>query len=192
VLFNSHAVLRAEFPAGGGTATARSMAKLWAAMAHGGELDGVRILSEATVDAWSHVVSTQPDLMLTSLEVPRVLAGVTKAPSPRTLGYLGNTPIPGIGERFGPNPEAYGAEGLGGQYGFCDRQSNISVGFIRSELAVIDVLHVELTNVLYDCARALGHDVYTPPKKSLPSRLGDKALGAYMRKRVAVPAPLAS
>jgi CubicO group peptidase (beta-lactamase class C family) len=190
LLFNSHAVLRAEFPAGGGTSTARSMARLWAAMAQGGELDGVRILSEDTVDAWSHVVSTQPDQMLASLPVPRLLAGIAKAPSPRTLGYLGNMAVPGVGNRFGPSPEAFGAEGLGGQYGFCDRQSNISVGFIRSELAVIDILHTQMTNALYECARQAGHDVYTSPKRSLPSRVGSRVLGAYMRKRVAVPAPV--
>ncbi|HEX3898129.1 MAG TPA: serine hydrolase domain-containing protein [Mycobacteriales bacterium] len=190
LIFNSPAVLRAEFPAGGGTATARGMAKLWAAMAHGGELDGVRILKPDTVDAWGHVVSRQPDQMLVSLEVPRLLRGIAKAPLPRTLGYLGNTAIPGIGYRFGPNPEAFGAEGLGGQFGFCDRQSNIAVGFVRSELAVIDVLQAGMTNVLYDCARHAGLDVYTPPKKSLPGRAGDRALGGYMRRRVAVPAPV--
>jgi CubicO group peptidase (beta-lactamase class C family) len=192
LLFNSPAVLSSEFPAGGGLATARSMAKLWAAMANGGALDGVRILSEETVDAWGHVVSTEPDIMLGELEVPRLLAGIAKAPAPRTLGYLGNTPIPGLGGRFGPNPEAFGGEGLGGQYGFCDRQSNISVGFIRSELAVIDVLHIALTNAVYDSARALGHDVYTPPKQAFPKRLANRALGNYMRRRVAVPAPLPS
>jgi CubicO group peptidase (beta-lactamase class C family) len=159
-------------------------------MAQGGELDGVRILSEATVNAWGHVVSTEPDIMLGSLEVPRLLAGIAKAPAPRTLGYLGNAPIPGLGGRFGPNPEAFGGEGLGGQYGFCDRASNISIGFIRSELAVIDVLHIALTNAVYDCARALGHDVYVPPKQRLAGRLAGHALGRYMRKRVAVPAPV--
>jgi CubicO group peptidase (beta-lactamase class C family) len=191
-LFNSHAVLRAEFPAGGGLATARSMAKLWAAMAHGGELDGVRILKESTVDAWGHVVSSQRDEMLATLPVPRLLAGLAKAPAPRTLGYLGNTPIPGIGHRFGPNPEAFGAEGLGGQYGYCDRKSNISVGYIRSELAVIDILQPTVTNVVYECARALGHDVYKPPRQQPGQAIANRMLGRYMRKRVAVPAPLAS
>jgi hypothetical protein len=192
VLFNSPAVLAAEFPAGGGTSTARSMARLWAAMAQGGELDGVRILSPAIVDAWGHVVAAEPDLMMTSVAVPRLLAGMTKAPVPRTLGYLGNSPIPGIGRRFGPNPAAFGAEGLGGQYGFCDRQSNISVGYIRSELAVIDILQAQVTNVLYECAHRLGHDVFVPAKQALPRRVAGRALGAYMRKRVAVPGPTAA
>jgi CubicO group peptidase (beta-lactamase class C family) len=188
VLFNSASVLTSEFPAGGGTSTARSMAKLWSAMAQGGELDGVRILSEATVAAWGKVLSTEPDQMIVSLDLPRVLSGLKKAPAPRTLGYLGNAAIPGIGLRFGPNPEAFGGEGLGGQYGYCDRQSNIAVGFIRSELATIEVLQPQLTNAVYDCARALGHDVYRPPERPLPRRVADRALGAYMRKNVAVPA----
>jgi CubicO group peptidase (beta-lactamase class C family) len=129
--------------------------------------------------------------MLSELEVPRLLAGIAKAPAPRTVGYLGNVPLPGLGGRFGPNPDAFGGEGLGGQYGFCDRKSKIAVGFIRSELAVIDVLHLALTDAVYDCARALGHKVYTPRKLPFPNRLGYNLVGNYMRKRVAVPDPSA-
>jgi hypothetical protein len=62
------------------------------------------------------------------------------------------------------------------------------VGFIRSELAVIDVLHIALTNAVYD-VRALGHDVFTAPKLTFPARLANQARGPYLRKRVTVPAP---
>jgi CubicO group peptidase (beta-lactamase class C family) len=156
-------------------------------MAQGGELDGVRILSAATVDAWGQVVAREPDLMMTELNAPRLLAGLTKAPVPRTVGYLGNSPIPGIGGRFGPNLAAFGAEGLGGQYGYCDRQSNIAVGFVRNDLAVLDVLQSTLTNVVYDCAHRLGHDVFVTPTPPRPRRYVNRALGAYVRSHVAVP-----
>jgi hypothetical protein len=94
----------------------------------------------------------------------------------------------GLGSRFGPNPDAYGVEGLGGQFGFCDRQSRIAVGYVRSDLAVLDVLQPALTEALYACARKLGHDVVRPPPVSRGRALLDRGVGAYLRRKVAVPA----
>lgn len=169
VMFNNPAMLAAEFAAGGATADARSLARLWAAMANGGELDGVRLLSPESVDAWSIVVQREPDCTLAEVKTPRLAAGMAKAPVPRTIGYLGNSMVPGLGGRFGPNPEAYGAEGLGGQYGYCDASSKIAVGYVRSELALQDVLQSALTSKVYACARAQGHDVFQPPAQSRPA-----------------------
>jgi CubicO group peptidase (beta-lactamase class C family) len=44
--FGSHETLKATIPAGNGLFTARSLARMYAALAGGGELDGVRLLSE--------------------------------------------------------------------------------------------------------------------------------------------------
>jgi CubicO group peptidase (beta-lactamase class C family) len=184
LLFNSPSVLGAEFPAGGGTATARGMARAWAAMAQGGALDGTRILSEQVVDAWSHVISREPDILMNGV-LKGPLARIAVEPAPRTLGYIGNISRAGAGCRFGPNPDAYGSEGLGGQYGYCDPKSRIAVGFIRSEMAVFEVLQPRVTSVLYDCARRLGHDVVSAPRQSA---LG-AVFGNAVRRAVAVPAP---
>ncbi len=184
LLFNSPDVLAAEFPAGGGTATARAMARGWAAMAGGGALDGARILSDDVVRAWSRVVSREPDILMTGV-VTGPLAKIAVEPAPRTLGYIGNISRIGAGRRFGPNPDAYGSEGLGGQYAYCDPQSNIAVGFIRSEMAVFEVLQPRVTAVVYECAARLGHDVFSPPRESAVSRM----VGAAVRRVVAVPAP---
>jgi CubicO group peptidase (beta-lactamase class C family) len=92
----------------------------------------------------------------------------------------------GLGNRFGPTPGAYGAEGLGGQFGFCDPQADISVGFVRSELAVVDVLQPTLTRELYRCAEALGHEV-SLVRRSHVRQLADRALGAFARRTLAVP-----
>ena len=93
----------------------------------------------------------------------------------------------GLGNRFGPNPASYGAEGLGGQFGFCDPQADISIGFVRSELAFMDVLQPTLTRELYHCAEALGHEV-NRVRRSRVRRLADRALGAFARRTLAVPA----
>jgi CubicO group peptidase (beta-lactamase class C family) len=185
VLFNSPLVLSAEFPAGGATSTARALARLFAVSAAGGELDGVRLLSEESVRRWGKVETNDPDLLMAEIPMPRMLAKAA-AGVPRTLGYLGNGAMPGLGHRFGPNPAAYGAEGLGGQFAFCDIDSDIAVGFVRSDLAVVDDLQPHLTNVLYDCARKLGHPV--PAAKPTPKVRGlvESAAGAYLRRKVAV------
>ena len=47
--FDSGEALRASIPAGNGLFTARSLARMYAALAHGGELDGVRLLSPETL-----------------------------------------------------------------------------------------------------------------------------------------------
>ncbi|WP_406335200.1 serine hydrolase domain-containing protein [Streptomyces sp. NBC_00203] len=49
-LWNSAAFRRAEVPAVGAHVTARSMAGFYACLARGGELDGVRVMKEATVE----------------------------------------------------------------------------------------------------------------------------------------------
>lgn len=49
--FNAEATLRAAIPAANGLFTARSLARMYAALAGGGTLDGVRLLSPATLMA---------------------------------------------------------------------------------------------------------------------------------------------
>lgn len=180
-IFNNPKVLRAEFPAGGATATARALARVWAMQAMGGELEGVRLLSPRSVERWGRVETNVPDLLMSEIPLPRMMAP-KDAGVPRTLGYLGNGPMPGLGHRFGPNPDAFGAEGLGGQFGFADPHGRVSVGYVRSDLAVVDVLQPTLTNALYRCAAALGHEVHPVPAMGLTKRL----TGAFLRRAVAV------
>jgi CubicO group peptidase (beta-lactamase class C family) len=181
LLFNSDALLRSEFPAGGATCNARALARVWALQAMDGELDGVRLLSPESVERWGRVETNTPDALMTEIPLPRMMA-TKDSPVPRTLGYLGNGAMPGLGHRFGPNPEAFGAEGLGGQFGFADRRSRIAVGYVRSDLAIVDVLQPKLTRLVYECAATLGHDVHLAPAFTLKQ----KVAGALLRRAVAV------
>ncbi len=179
-IFNNPKVLRGEVPAGNGTANARALARVWAMQANDGELDGVRLLSPESVEAWGRIASNLPDLMMSEVPLPRMLAD-KETPVPRTFGHLGNGPMPGLGHRFGPNPDAFGAEGLGGQFGFCDRDARIAVGYVRSDLALVDVLQPTVTRELYRCAQQLGHDVTVAPSVSRVS-------GALVRRLMATKA----
>jgi hypothetical protein len=124
---------------------------------------------------------------MVNLPVPKLASGMTKGKTPRTVGHLGNMSIPGIGSRFGPNPKAYGAEGLGGQEGFCDVESGIAVGFVRSDLAMLDTFQPTVTNVLYECARRQDPEVYPVPAASGVKGLALRQVGKYVRRRVGVP-----
>lgn len=53
--FNSERLLSVSIPAANGMFTARSLARLYAALAAGGELDGVRLLSRETLDSATRI-----------------------------------------------------------------------------------------------------------------------------------------
>jgi len=60
--------------------------------------------------------------------------------------------------------------------------------FVRNDLAIVEVLQPQLTAAVYDCARELGHDVYTPAPLPRWKSAVMGAVGGQLRKRVAVPA----
>ncbi|WP_372784748.1 serine hydrolase domain-containing protein [Phenylobacterium sp.] len=106
----------AELPALNGQASARGVARLAAALARGGELDGARILSEATVAAMSAIVADRPDLMLGfnpqwGMGVAHNLIGV-----------------------FGTNPRTIGHSGWGGSFGCADPDGRIAIGYVLNQM----------------------------------------------------------
>jgi len=88
---------RAEIPGAGGIATARSMARLYDCLAHGGALDGTRLLSAKT-------------LAVGCREVTRRWEPLLGEPQAFAVGIQLQT------ERhaFGPPPDAFGHGGAGG------------------------------------------------------------------------------
>ena len=61
---NGEAWRRAEIPAVNGHGTAEAVARFYAGLLAGGELDGVRLVSPETVAAMSAVQLTGPDVLL--------------------------------------------------------------------------------------------------------------------------------
>ena len=105
--WNDDATVEAIIPAANGQFTARSLARMYAMIANGGELDGVRLLSEERVREISRVHSTSRD---------RVLF----IPMHWRMGYhkafaLGRSA-----------PQAFGHYGYGGSGAFCDPSRNLS------------------------------------------------------------------
>ena len=96
-LWNSAAFRRAQLPAVGAYVTARSMARFYACLAQGGELDGVRVLDEATVE-------------LGRRELRRGVSPSWGTPMAYGAGFELRTEL-GL---FGPPPDTFGHAGAGG------------------------------------------------------------------------------
>jgi CubicO group peptidase (beta-lactamase class C family) len=108
--WNAKATVQALIPAANGQFTARSLARIYAMLAGGGELDGVRLLSAATVKTIATVQSRARD---------RVLL----LPMHWRLGYhrafvLG-----------AQSKTAFGHYGYGGSGAFCDPARELAVAF---------------------------------------------------------------
>jgi CubicO group peptidase (beta-lactamase class C family) len=150
-LFNTKGIVGVEIPAGNGTATARALARVYAVLAMGGELDGVRLFSPEAVQLFSSQAISLPDQMMSDIGLPG-LGRLMSKPVRRTMGYLMNPSMGKEKPRFGPNLDAFGHDGAGGQIAFCDLTNRISVGFVRSQLSSSPKYSTRLIECLYDCA----------------------------------------
>jgi CubicO group peptidase (beta-lactamase class C family) len=116
-VFNRREVQQAAIPGSGGIMSARGLARMYAMLANGGELDGVRILSPAAIRRATELQTYEWD------EIYRVRVR-------RALGYrLG----PDCGPKAGPN--AFGHVGGGGSFGYADPDRHFAIGFAKNFFA---------------------------------------------------------
>lgn len=106
-------VMDAEVPAANGFFTARSLARMYAMLAGGGQIDGTRILSERTVELISKRQRTGMDLVLV-------------APMDWRLGYHR------VITACGPVPNAFGHFGFGGSGAWCDPSRDLAIAMVCS------------------------------------------------------------
>lgn len=104
-------VMGASIPAANGFFTARSLARLYAMVASGGELDGVRILSPDTVEAMGRIQSWRRDLVLV-------------VPMRWRLGYHL------IPTTRGTIDQAFGHFGFGGSGGWADPSRELALAMV--------------------------------------------------------------
>lgn len=109
--FSDPRVLRASIPAANGLFTARSLAKLYAALAGGGELGGVRLLSRGTLERATEVQTSGSDR-------------VVLFPMRWRLGYHL------VGTSQGVPKRAFGHFGFGGSGAWADPTRNLSFAMV--------------------------------------------------------------
>ncbi|HEY3951562.1 serine hydrolase domain-containing protein [Phenylobacterium sp.] len=135
-LCNARAWRAAEVPAGNGQASARGLARLYAAMANGGSMDGVRLMGRETVEAMIEVQTDRVDVLLGV--APQWGRGVTRN---------------GVGV-FGPEPGVFGHAGWGGSFGCGDLKTGLAVGYVLNQMGdrvVGDPRSVGLCEAIYAC-----------------------------------------
>ena len=141
-------VRSAEIPAANGSMDARSLARMYAVLANGGELDGVRLATRETVTLFGTKTFSGPSAIgeLSGLDRP------ANEPDMRyALGFegdFGETPQPW---RFGPTVQTFGHLGAGGQIGFADPVRRVAIGFLRNHgddwqasTALVEALYASL------------------------------------------------
>ncbi|MDP2328537.1 MAG: serine hydrolase domain-containing protein [Dehalococcoidia bacterium] len=115
---NSPEWREAEMPGINGHGNARSLARVYTALANGGEVDGVRLMSAADVERAAALQVASQDL---------VIAGLTR----RTLGFM--LPFAELGDVRPAT--AFGHGGAGGSQGFADPASRVAFGYAMNRMS---------------------------------------------------------
>jgi CubicO group peptidase (beta-lactamase class C family) len=110
--FGAPETLQASIPAGNGLFTARSLARMYAALSNGGELDGVRLLSRATLERAIVKQVRAPGLAVLPFDMRW------------RLGYHG------IATTRGFPKQAFGHFGFGGSGAWADPRRELAIGLI--------------------------------------------------------------
>ena len=107
----------AEIPSANGHGTARALARVYGALARGGELDGVRVLSQPAIDQAIVEQSYGPDAVLL-------------LPTRFGLGFMLTMPE----MQLGPNERVFGHPGMGGSLGFADPDAGVGFGYVMNKM----------------------------------------------------------
>ncbi len=110
---------RAEIPGANGHATARALARIYGAVARGGDLDGAHVIGRESIDRCRSELSRGSD---------RVLQIETR------FGHGFMLPQGRPGTDFGPNPGAFGHPGAGGSVGFADPERRVGFGYVMNRM----------------------------------------------------------
>ena len=108
----------AEIASGNGHGNARAVARIYEALSVGGSIDGVTLMSKASIE---RMITEQHNM--TELLQDR--------PYHQALGVLLNTPA---AVYMGPNPRAFGHHGIGGSIGFADPDGRVAFSYAVNKM----------------------------------------------------------
>ena len=113
-IFNEMNVRKACLPSANGHFSARALAKMYGALANGGEIDGVRLVSPQRISQMQRVMTEQLD---------RVLS----LPMRKGIGFWLGGSVNGVVGVFGPRVTAIGHSGAGGSTAFADPEVGLAI-----------------------------------------------------------------
>ena len=122
-VFNDMRVRQACIPSANGHFSARALAKMYGALANGGEVDGVRLVSAERIPLMQRLLIQQPDRVL----------GVN---APKGVGFWlgGNWGLNGATSVFGPHMTALGHSGAGGSTAFADPEARLAIAVTINQM----------------------------------------------------------
>lgn len=116
---NSREWRAAELPAANGHGNARALARLYGAMARGGDIGGVKLMGPGTIERFAREEAACIDKVI-GFEVRR------------GLGFILNSP--GGRYHWGPNAGTFGHSGAGGSLGFADPRAKLGFGYAMNQM----------------------------------------------------------
>ncbi|MBA4181464.1 MAG: hypothetical protein C0506_12810 [Anaerolinea sp.] len=119
---NSMAYRKACLPSANGHFTARALARMYAALAGDGSIDGVRLVSPGAIKNMQRLMTAETDRVL----------GV---PVNKGIGFFLGGEQAGIHGPNGPRVTAFGHAGAGGSVAFADPEQRLAVGVTINKMA---------------------------------------------------------
>lgn len=112
--YNDMEVRKACIPSANGHFTARALAKMYGALANGGEIEGVRLVSHERVKLMSTVQVESPDRVI-------------MMPLRKSIGFFNGGKTMGVHGATGPRETAFGHPGAGGSIAFADPEVGLGI-----------------------------------------------------------------
>lgn len=119
--FNEMAVRKACMPSSNGHFTARALAKMYAALAEDGSIDGVRLVSPERISKMQKLVTDKIDLVL-------------GRPRNKGIGFMLGGARDGVHGPIGPRMTAFGHSGAGGSEAFADPEADLAVAVTLNKM----------------------------------------------------------
>jgi CubicO group peptidase (beta-lactamase class C family) len=120
--FNKMEIRKACMPSGNGHFSARSLAKMYGALANGGEIEGVRLVPEARIAHMNRMVTDRVD---------RVLGTAGR----KGIGFMLGGEMNGVAGAMGRRETAFGHPGAGGAIGFADPEVGLGIAVTTNKMA---------------------------------------------------------
>jgi CubicO group peptidase (beta-lactamase class C family) len=139
---NTPEARKASLPAFGGIGTASSLAKFYAMLAQGGELDGHRFFRRETIALMSTPLVSGPDLVL-------------QTETAFSAGFMMDPLGPDrrkLRTAFGPSQRAFGHPGAGGSHAFADPENGLAFAYVMNQMqpgVLPDDRSVRLVKAIY-------------------------------------------
>ncbi len=117
---NAPEVRARPFVSFGGIGSAQSLAKFYAMLAGGGEMDGRRYFHAATIRQMTTTLTSGVDRVF---QIPTAFSAGFMQDPPQTTRRI-----------FGPSPRAFGHPGAGGSHAFADPESGLAFAYVMNQM----------------------------------------------------------